>query len=61
MVYVFYYCRFKIAARVGTRMFPVVVARNKKDGKKEAADVALRMLIAEGSYKANTSSDNIVS
>nr|KAG5689214.1 hypothetical protein BaRGS_014870 [Batillaria attramentaria] len=37
---------------VGTRMFPGVTCHNKKDGRKEAADMALRTLIAEGQYSA---------
>ncbi|KAK7471852.1 hypothetical protein BaRGS_00035511 [Batillaria attramentaria] len=43
---------FVMAARVGTRMFPGVTCHNKKDGRKEAADMALRTLIAEGQYSA---------
>ena len=39
-----------MAARIGTRRFQSVTTHNKKDGKKEAADVALRTLIAEGQY-----------
>ncbi len=37
-----------LAAFVGTRRFPGVECSNKKDGKKEAADVAMRILLAEG-------------
>ena len=44
--------RFVMAARVGDRQFPGVTCHNKKDGRKEAADVALRTLIAEGQYSA---------
>ncbi|XP_076450742.1 LOW QUALITY PROTEIN: uncharacterized protein LOC143286820 [Babylonia areolata] len=43
---------FLMAARVGSRQFPGVTCSNKKDGRKEAADVALRTLIAEGQYSA---------
>ena len=43
--------RFKIAAIVGRRQFPCVESTNKKDGKREAADLALRKLIAEGEYR----------
>ncbi|KAL8594877.1 hypothetical protein ACOMHN_016118 [Nucella lapillus] len=43
---------FLMAARVGMRQFPGVTCSNKKDGRKEAADVALRTLIAEGQYSA---------
>ena len=41
-----------MAARVGNRQFAGVTCHNKKDGRKEAADVALRTLIAEGQYSA---------
>lgn len=41
---------FVMAAKVGNRLFPGVTCHNKKDGRKEAADVALRTLIAEGQY-----------
>ena len=44
--------RFVMAARVGNRQFAGVTCHNKKDGRKEAADVALRTLIAEGQYSA---------
>ncbi|XP_078666178.1 uncharacterized protein LOC144908459 isoform X6 [Branchiostoma floridae x Branchiostoma belcheri] len=40
--------RFTMAAVVGGRQFPAVIAKAKKDGKREAADVALRTLISEG-------------
>ncbi|XP_013411771.1 double-stranded RNA-specific adenosine deaminase [Lingula anatina] len=43
--------QFEMAAFVGTRRFPSVIATNKKDGKKDAADLALRQLMAEGSYQ----------
>ena len=42
--------RYNIAAVVGSRQFPHVVSKNKKDGKREAADLALRTLVAEGTY-----------
>ena len=44
--------RFVMAAKVGNRQFAGVTCSNKKDGRKEAADVALRTLIAEGQYSA---------
>ena len=47
---VFVYFSFEMACFVGSRPFPSVICQNKKDGRKEAADVALRALIAEGSY-----------
>nr|QAB05535.1 double-stranded RNA-specific adenosine deaminase 1 [Haliotis diversicolor] len=40
--------KFVLAAFVGSRQFPGVECSNKKDGKKEAADVAMRILLAEG-------------
>ena len=39
-----------MAAFVGRRQFPSVHCSNKKDGKKEACDIALRQLIAEGQF-----------
>ena len=45
------YFRFTIAASLGGRRFQSVVCTNKKDGRREAADVALRTLMAEGQYK----------
>ena len=35
---------------MGNRRFPSVVCKSKKEGKREAADAALRELIAEGEY-----------
>lgn len=40
-----------MAVQLGRRWFPYVESSNKKEGKKEAADVALRVLMAEGSYQ----------
>jgi len=45
--------RFKMAVLMDDRWFPYVESSNKKEGKKEAADVALRVLMAEGSYQLN--------
>ncbi|NXY22028.1 DSRAD deaminase, partial [Atrichornis clamosus] len=39
--------KFVYQAKVGGRWFPAVTAHNKKQGKQEAADVALRVLIGE--------------
>ncbi|KAM6234409.1 double-stranded RNA-specific adenosine deaminase isoform 2-T2 [Porphyrio hochstetteri] len=39
--------RFVYQAKVGGRWFPAVTAHNKKQGKQEAADAALRVLIGE--------------
>lgn len=39
--------RFEVAAVIGGRQFPAVQCNNKKDGRTEAADTALRMLMAE--------------
>jgi len=44
-----------MAVNMGNRWFPPVECTNKKDGKKEAADIALRTLMAEGSYQATAS------
>jgi hypothetical protein len=40
-----------MAVLLGGRWFPYIESSNKKEGKKEAADVALRVLMAEGSYQ----------
>lgn len=45
-----------MAAFVGNRQFPGIKCHNKKDGRKEAADLALRTLIAEGQYSAASQS-----
>ncbi|NWU73372.1 DSRAD deaminase, partial [Pterocles burchelli] len=39
--------KFMYQAKVGGRWFPAVTAHNKKQGKQEAADAALRVLIGE--------------
>ena len=44
------YPRFTIAVFMGNRRFPSVVCKSKKEGKREAADAALRELIAEGEF-----------
>ncbi|KAH9494790.1 hypothetical protein Btru_020623 [Bulinus truncatus] len=41
---------FVYAAKLGNRVFPYISSSNKKDGKKEAAEQAIRILIAEGQY-----------
>lgn len=46
---------FKMAVCIGNRWFPVAECTNKKDGKSKAADLALRTLLAEGSYQPPTS------
>ncbi|XP_030849188.1 double-stranded RNA-specific adenosine deaminase-like [Strongylocentrotus purpuratus] len=43
--------RFVFAACVGGRRFQHVTSRSKKDGRREAADMALRTLVAEGSLQ----------
>jgi len=45
--------RFRMAVLMGERWFPYVESSSKKEGKKEAADIALRVLMAEGSYQMN--------
>nr|QOJ54019.1 double-stranded RNA adenosine deaminase [Perionyx excavatus] len=47
--------KFKMAVCIGKRWFPAVECANKKDGKSKAADIALRTLLAEGSYQPPTS------
>ena len=55
--YNIFYCifnssfRFKFAVILGKRQFPSMECNSKKDGKKEAADLTLRILIAEGQYQ----------
>ncbi|KAL3841433.1 hypothetical protein ACJMK2_019583 [Sinanodonta woodiana] len=44
---------FIMAAFVGDRQFPSITCSNKKDGRMEAADLALRKLIAEGQYQTD--------
>ena len=39
-----------MAVQMGGRWFPYIESSSKKEGKKEAADVALRVLMAEGNY-----------
>ena len=36
---------------IGKRSFPPVVVHNKKDGKKDAAEAALKILMQEGSFQ----------
>ena len=45
--------RFLMAAYVGDKMMATVECTNKKDGRKEVADKAMRILIAAGEYNAN--------
>lgn len=53
------HCRFRMAVLMGTRWFPYVESSSKKEGKKEAADVALRVLMAEGSYQMNDTPSSV--
>ncbi|ELT91961.1 hypothetical protein CAPTEDRAFT_183692 [Capitella teleta] len=48
---------FELAAVMGDRTFPYVQCSNKKDGRKEAAEIALRQLMAEGTYQAQNTSE----
>ncbi|KAH3890289.1 hypothetical protein DPMN_014365 [Dreissena polymorpha] len=42
---------FEMAAFVDNRKFPSITCHNKKDGRKEACDLALRQLVAEGQFQ----------
>jgi len=42
-----------MAVLMDGRWFQYVESSSKKEGKKQAADVALRVLLAEGSYQMN--------
>ena len=42
-----------MAAVLGGRQFPYVTVTNKKDGKKEAAEVAVRILMSEEQIKVS--------
>jgi hypothetical protein len=44
-----------MGAFVGGKQIAEVSCSNKKDGRKEVADKALRALIASGDYKASSS------
>nr|XP_020462845.1 double-stranded RNA-specific adenosine deaminase [Monopterus albus] len=46
--------KFTYQAKLGGRWFPAVCASNKKQGKQEAADAALRVLIGEAEKAAHT-------
>ncbi|MEQ2174860.1 hypothetical protein GOODEAATRI_012089 [Goodea atripinnis] len=46
--------KFTYQAKLGGRWFPPVCASNKKQGKQEAADAALRVLIGEAEMAART-------
>jgi len=52
----FDYCRFVMGAFVGDQQYSRVNCTNKKDGRKEAADMALRSLIASGQYNIEKTS-----
>ncbi|XP_053383732.1 uncharacterized protein LOC123535826 [Mercenaria mercenaria] len=47
---------FEMAAFVGNRKFPSVSCHNKKDGRKEACDIAMRQVVAEGQFQAENAS-----
>lgn len=40
-----------MVVHLGKRKFPAIACSNKKEGRTEAADTALRVLIAEGQYQ----------
>jgi len=48
-----------MAVLMDGRWFPYVESSSKKEGKKEAADVALRVLMAEGSYQMNETPSSV--
>lgn len=58
MLYIYlsvcHFLRFTYQAKLGGRWFPPVCASNKKQGKHEAADAALRVLIGEAERAART-------
>lgn len=47
--------RFVMGVFIGGKQIAEVTCSNKKDGRKEAADKALRALIASGDYKGSNS------
>lgn len=47
--------RFVMGVFIGSKQIAEVTCSNKKDGRKEAADKALRALIASGDYKGSNS------
>ncbi|XP_063400558.1 double-stranded RNA-specific adenosine deaminase-like isoform X3 [Mytilus trossulus] len=51
--------RFLMAAYVGDKMLATVECMNKKDGRKEVADKAMRILIASGEYNVSTTSSTV--
>ena len=51
--------RFRMAVLMDGRWFPYVESSSKKEGKKEAADVALRVLMAEGNYQLNDTPSSV--
>lgn len=51
--------KFVYQAKVGGRWFPAVTAHNKKQGKQEAADAALRVLIGETEKAERTEGPSI--
>ncbi|XP_074660580.1 uncharacterized protein LOC141913040 [Tubulanus polymorphus] len=46
--------RFQMQVTIGTRRFAPLIASNKKDGRREAADAALRQLMSEGQYNTQS-------
>ena len=48
-----------MAVVMGDRTFPSVQCAKKRDGKKEAAEIALRQLMAEGAYQSPNASDPV--
>ncbi|KAJ8049439.1 Double-stranded RNA-specific adenosine deaminase [Holothuria leucospilota] len=50
--------KFTFIARIGRRTFPPVVSENKKDGRREAAEAALRILAAEGAFQFSSGLSN---
>ena len=49
IVFIFIY-RFQMAVTMGRRRFPSIKVSNKKEGRKEAAEMALKTLIGEGNF-----------
>ena len=52
--------RFELQVVIGARAFPVVTVLNKKDGRKEAAEAALKTLMTEGKFTLSQEKSQVV-
>lgn len=54
LIFIIIFFSFDLQVTIGKRSFPPVTVTNKKDGRKDAAEAALKILLQEGSFQVQS-------